>query len=100
MKKLKKQNIDLDNISIFDYKEYIDDIINILIYFKLPINYIDDISYKLENLKDNRKKYIFVNKNRQIGRIQEEKGGALWPSPNYIPNFSPPAISPRPSRRW
>ena len=30
-------------------KSNIDDIINILIYFKLPINYIDDISYKLEN---------------------------------------------------
>lgn len=41
-------------------KSSIDDIINILIYFKLPINYIDDISYKLENLKDKRKKYIYI----------------------------------------
>ncbi|MBQ3422995.1 MAG: hypothetical protein IJH34_15370, partial [Romboutsia sp.] len=41
-------------------KSNIDDIINILIYFKLPINYIDDISCKLENLKDKRKKYIYI----------------------------------------
>ena len=38
----------------------VNDAINILIYFKLPITYIDDISYKLEILKDLRKKYIYI----------------------------------------
>lgn len=38
----------------------VDDVINILIYFKLPITYIDDISSKLESLKDLRKKYIYI----------------------------------------
>ena len=41
----------------------VDDAINILIYFKLPITYIDDISFKLESLKDLRKKiYIYIIK--------------------------------------
>lgn len=41
-------------------KSNIDDFIDILIYFKVPITYIDDISEKLESLKEQRKKYIYI----------------------------------------
>ncbi|MGL5313434.1 MAG: MBL fold metallo-hydrolase [Peptostreptococcaceae bacterium] len=41
-------------------KSKIDDFIDILIYFGIPITYVDDISEKLDNLKDSRKKYIYI----------------------------------------
>ncbi len=38
----------------------VDDFIDLLIYFSIPITAVDDISHKLEELKDSRKKYIYI----------------------------------------
>ena len=52
-----KQKI-IDIINSNKYKE--NDAINLLIYFSIDITLIDDISNKIENLKDKRKKYIYI----------------------------------------
>lgn len=51
-------------------KSNIDDFIDILIYFGVPITYVDDISDKLDKLKDKRKKYIYI----LINLINDRKG--------------------------
>ncbi len=48
-------------ISIINSNRFnIDDFIDILIYFSIPMTYIDDISDKLESTKDTIKKYIYI----------------------------------------
>ncbi len=52
-----KQKI-IDIINSNKYKE--NDAIDLLIYFSIDITLIDDISNKIESLKDKRKKYIYI----------------------------------------
>lgn len=61
-------------------KSNIEDFIDILIYFKIPITYVDDISEKLDSLKEQRKKYIYIlinlindRKNNVIEKIKPGK---------------------------
>lgn len=52
----KEKIIDIINSN----KSQPDDIINILIYFGVDITLIDDIQSNIENLKDKRKKYLYI----------------------------------------
>lgn len=52
----KEKIIDIINSN----KSQPDDIINILIYFRVDITLIDDIQSNIENLKDKRKKYLYI----------------------------------------
>lgn len=54
--KNKEQIIDIINSNKFEINEFID----ILIYFNIPIICIDDIGSKLELLIDKKKKYIYI----------------------------------------
>ena len=55
-KKNEEQIIDTINSNKFEINEFID----ILIYFNIPITCIDDIGNKLELLVDKQKKYIYI----------------------------------------
>lgn len=64
-------------------KSNIDDFIDILIYFKIPITYVDDISEKLESLKEQRKKYIYI----LINLINDRRNNIIEninPGKNYL----------------
>lgn len=54
--KYKEKIIDIINSNKFNIDEFID----ILIYFDISIIYIDDIGFKLEQLKDKQRKYIYI----------------------------------------
>lgn len=54
--KNKGKIIDIINSNKFDINEFID----ILIYFDIPITYINDICSNLDYLKDKQKKYIYI----------------------------------------
>lgn len=61
-------------------KSRIDDFIDILIYFNVPITFVDDISEKLDILSDERKKYIYIlvnlikdRKNNILEKLEKEK---------------------------
>lgn len=38
----------------------IDDFIDLLIYFRISLNPSDDLNYKIDNIKDKRKKYLYI----------------------------------------
>ena len=50
-----------------------EDIINILIYFGIDITLIDDIQNTIENLKDRRKKYLYI----LVNLIKDRKKGII-----------------------
>lgn len=54
--KNKEKIIDIINSNKFNIDEFID----ILIYFDISIIHIDDIGFKLEQLKDKQRKYIYI----------------------------------------
>lgn len=75
----KKVIIDIINSN----KSKIDDVINILIYFRISITLIDNISYNMEKLKDKRKKYIYI----LMGLIRDRKNNIIKNiSYNHIDN--------------
>lgn len=72
----KEQIIDIINSNKFEINEFID----ILIYFNIPIICIDDIGSKLELLIDTQKKYIYIltnimndKKNKLIKNLEDIK---------------------------
>ena len=75
-KKNKEKIIEIINSN----KSNIDDFIDILIYFNIPITLVDDISEKLDMLSDERKKYIYIlvnlikdRKNNILERLEKNK---------------------------
>ncbi|MEG1311275.1 MAG: MBL fold metallo-hydrolase [Romboutsia sp.] len=55
----------------------IDDFIDLLIYFKIPLNHSDDLNYKINLVKDKRKKYLYILVNfierKKLNLIKEKK---------------------------
>ncbi|MFI3209712.1 MAG: MBL fold metallo-hydrolase [Peptostreptococcaceae bacterium] len=51
----------------------IDEFINFLIYFKIPLIYVDDISSRLDTIVDKRKKYLYILSNVMNDRREELK---------------------------
>ncbi|MPM36100.1 Ribonuclease J [bioreactor metagenome] len=90
----KEKIIDIINSN----KSQPDDIINILIYFGVDITLIDDIQSNIENLKDKRKKYLYIlinlirDRKKEIFKdlendIQEKKLKSYINEMSDIPNI-------------